>query len=1322
MTRKKGKGMSRRDLLKKATLGALALGVGDAILAPGGAQASAAQGRLPSYIGPLDAAGGRAVWDLQKADRQATPTRERVCLNGLWRWQPAEVDAAAPPSDGWGFFKVPGSWPGITDYMQKDTQTVFANPAWANAAMHDLKAAWYERTFAVPAGWDGRRIALSLNYLNSFATVFVDGRKAGEMHFPGGELDLTELCKGGATHTLSLLVVAMPLRGVMLSFSDSASAKQVRGSVARRGLCGDLFLVGAPAGPRIDDVRVSTSVRKWQATFEAALDGLAADGAYRLQARISDRGRVVKDFASDPFKGADLKDGRIAFTRDWRPDRLWDTITPENQYDLRLSLADRSGTALDEALPVRFGFREFWIDGRDFYLNGSRFYVAGVPLDNAQLGAAWATYERALDTMKRLQGIGINFVYTHNYGCEPGTHLGFAEILRAADDAGMPVSFSMPHFGHYSWDAPDADTSNGYALTAAYYVRAAQNHPSVVCYSMSHNGCGYAEDMNPAMIDGIQAGRDQWSDRNMQRALRAEAIVLGMDPSRFVYHHAGGNIGSMHTSNFYPNFAPVQELDDWFEHWATAGVKPMFTCEYGAPFAWDWTTYRGWYKGKRNFGSAVATWEFCLAEWDAQFYGDRAFDISAEERQNMVWEAAQWHAGNTWHRWDFPHRVSSGELPEREPVYARYITENWRAYRTWGLSGVSPWTYGQWWTLRPGADTGRVDLPVDWEHLQRPGFSPDYVEDSYQNMAVAYKAADWTPTLGGEAVLRNNAALLAYIAGKPDAFTSKDHSFVAGATVEKQIVVINNSRRPQTCELAWSLGLPSAVQGTRQFTVETGQQLRVPLRFDLPGSVKPGQYELNATARFGGGEVQSDAFSIDVMTAPAAPRPTAKMALFDPKGETRALLDRLGVRCQGVDAGADLAPYDVLVVGKGALGLENAAPDISRVREGLRVVVFEQTADVMEKRFGFRALEHGLRNVFRRVPGSPSLAGLTEEHLHDWAGAATLTAPQLKYELDPKFNGAPTVEWAGVKVTRAWRCGNRGNVASVLVEKPACGDFLPIIDGGFSLQYSPLMLYREGKGMVLFCQMDVTGRTEQDPAAEQLAGNILAHAGAWQPGPERTALYAGDDAGLEHLKASGLVVEAYAGGGLAAGKALVVGPGGGRKLSGSADGIARYLKSGGALLAIGLDEAEANAFLPTKVTMANAEYASAIFAPSDLDALTVGIGPADVHNRDVRQVPLVTGGARLIGNGVLARGQDGDVVFFQLVPWTFDTSMFSFKRTFRRTSCAVSRVLANVGCAMATPLLERFSKPAGPQETRFLNGFYLDQPEEMDDPYRFFRW
>ncbi len=133
--------------------------------------------------------------------------------------------------------------------MQKDCQTIHAHPNWKAEKLGGITAAWYQREITVPARWTGRAIVLRAEYVNSFAVVYVDGTEAGEIRFPAGELDLTSLCQPGATHVLSMLVVAMPLKGVMLSYNDTASAKQVQGRVARRGLCGDVYLASRPPGP-----------------------------------------------------------------------------------------------------------------------------------------------------------------------------------------------------------------------------------------------------------------------------------------------------------------------------------------------------------------------------------------------------------------------------------------------------------------------------------------------------------------------------------------------------------------------------------------------------------------------------------------------------------------------------------------------------------------------------------------------------------------------------------------------------------------------------------------------------------------------------------------------------------------------------------------------------------------------------------------------------------------------------------------------------------------------------------------------------------------
>ena len=102
----------------------------------------------------------RAIWDMGKANRDTTPTREHICINGLWQWQPALQKSAQPPSENWGYFKVPGRWPGYVHYVHRETQTLYPHPSWKDRKLTDVGGAWYQRKFAVPEVWAGRRIAL----------------------------------------------------------------------------------------------------------------------------------------------------------------------------------------------------------------------------------------------------------------------------------------------------------------------------------------------------------------------------------------------------------------------------------------------------------------------------------------------------------------------------------------------------------------------------------------------------------------------------------------------------------------------------------------------------------------------------------------------------------------------------------------------------------------------------------------------------------------------------------------------------------------------------------------------------------------------------------------------------------------------------------------------------------------------------------------------------------------------------------------------------------------------------------------------------------
>ena len=75
--------------------------------------------------------------------------------------------------------------------------------------------------------------------------------------------------------------------------------------------------------------------------------------------------------------------------------------------------------------------------------------------------------------------------------------------------------------------------------------------------------------------------------------------------------------------------------------------------------------------------------------------------------------------------------------------------------------------------------------------------------------------------------------------------------------------------------------------------------------------------------------------------------------------------------------------------------------------------------------------------------------------------------------------------------------------------------------------------------------------------------------------------------------------------------------------------------------------------------------------------------------------------------------------------WTFShIEQYNLRRTYRRSSFLVTRLLANMGAAEPTPVLAQFrrSVDAAKAEKRWLDGLYVDVPIEWDDPYRRFCW
>jgi hypothetical protein len=185
-------------------------------------------------------------------------------------------------------------------------------PSWSNQKLGSVGAAWYRREFTVPSDWGGRRVVLRADYLNSFAAVYVDGKRAGEIRFPGGEVEITSawpagrqalaqcLCRSDAVEGRDAFLIPTPRRRgrSKVRLHDADCVVMCSLSARRRG-------------SRIREVRVDTSVQRKEITFNAALDGLSANGRFLCGHESSKDGRTIKDFKSQEFSENDFKQGRF---------------------------------------------------------------------------------------------------------------------------------------------------------------------------------------------------------------------------------------------------------------------------------------------------------------------------------------------------------------------------------------------------------------------------------------------------------------------------------------------------------------------------------------------------------------------------------------------------------------------------------------------------------------------------------------------------------------------------------------------------------------------------------------------------------------------------------------------------------------------------------------------------------------------------------------------------------------------------------------------------------------------------------------------------
>jgi beta-galactosidase len=531
-------------------------------------------------------------------------TRAQIVLNGVWDFQPITSTKESTPAKNWASIRVPGAWE-VNNVWWGEVPG-FINPASTSTQINDLKnvsQAWYRQQVLVPAQWKNSAVIIELDRVSTDAQVFINGASAGMIAWYSGTVDITPWVKFGKSNEILIKVVATPNQGEVAQLMGTAESQVTfaKATLATKGITGNVVMYTRPKGEHISDVFVKTSTRKGTIETEVEVSDNTTAGAWLFKSEVVDsRGQVVKTFEKE-ITLSGVTHQTISFSANWNNPQLWELENP-NLYTVKVSMSKNK--RLHDTYIQTFGFREFWIEGKNFYLNGTRLNLrpfVGVPGDGMEELVAGG-----IDGLKK-NGFNFSELWPNDFD-QRGNIQEWHPIMEVADKKGYLLSgVALPFHNYivgntwsYQWDKPGV--KEAWEKRMLFELKRQRNHPSVILWGTSANFFGHPQDQDPLHIGRVNwiKGNNFWQ-RNADAAKEAIATIKKHDVTRPVYTHHGAYVGDIHTLNFYLCLIPLQEREEWMSHYSKFGKIPFIGIEFGTPL--HCTCLRG----RNGFGNNIQT-------------------------------------------------------------------------------------------------------------------------------------------------------------------------------------------------------------------------------------------------------------------------------------------------------------------------------------------------------------------------------------------------------------------------------------------------------------------------------------------------------------------------------------------------------------------------------------------------------------------------------------------------------------------------------------------------------------------------------------------
>jgi len=516
--------------------------------------------------------------EAKAGQRKASPWYQS--LAGTWKFYWVDKPASRHATffqdnfdaSAWKDIAVPGSW-----QVQGYDRPIYTNVTYPWAGTDNISppaapktynpVGHYRRDFTVPQTWDGRRIRLHFEGVESAYYVWINGQSVGysENSFTGHEFDITDKLRPGKNNI-----------SVQVFRWCDGSWMEDQDFIRLSGIHRDVYLYALPK-THIQDFQLNadlaTNYRDGVLKASAWIDNdnAAAATGHTLELQVyDDKGATVGSLLSQPLGSVPGPGGEVKVTLqgDYPAPALWSGEKP-NLYTAVLALKDASGSVV-EYQSARIGFRkvELKMDAAGmtrYYINNSPFKFRGVNRHeiDPDLGHVMtdARMEQDVLLMKRLN---INALRMSHYPNDPRMYdLCDKYGIYVIDEANLEthgVRDNVPKSSD-DWRAASVERMSS-------MIQRDKNHPSVVLWSLGNEAGGgnvftsmrdyahVADNTRPVHYEG------DWSnaDVNSWMCYGFEAVRSYGDNSKPImlceYEHAmGSSEGDMqeYIDAFYAN-------------------------------------------------------------------------------------------------------------------------------------------------------------------------------------------------------------------------------------------------------------------------------------------------------------------------------------------------------------------------------------------------------------------------------------------------------------------------------------------------------------------------------------------------------------------------------------------------------------------------------------------------------------------------------------------------------------------------------------------------------------------------------------------------